>query len=87
VALDGLDAEEQLGGDLRVGLAVDDETGDLELALGKRIDAIALARAGLSMIRRPSFLVGALFAALYLPARARTEPDPAEPEVPEAVAA
>jgi MFS transporter, DHA2 family, multidrug resistance protein len=32
-------------------------------------------------------LVGALFAALYLPARARTEPDKVEPEVPEAVAA
>jgi predicted S18 family serine protease len=32
-------------------------------------------------------LVGALFAALYLPARARAEPDALEPEVPEAVAA
>jgi MFS transporter, DHA2 family, multidrug resistance protein len=32
-------------------------------------------------------LVGALFAALYLPARARTEPDQVEAEVPEAVAA
>jgi hypothetical protein len=32
-------------------------------------------------------LVGALFAALYRPARARTEPDKVEPEVPEAVAA
>jgi hypothetical protein len=32
-------------------------------------------------------LVDALFAAIYLPARARTEPDPVEPEVPEAAAA
>jgi hypothetical protein len=49
VALDGLHAEEQLGCDLGVGLAVDDEPGHLELALGQQTDAIPLARAG----RRP----------------------------------
>ena len=36
VRLDRLVAEEQLGGDLAVGLAVGHEVGDLELALGQR---------------------------------------------------
>jgi DNA-directed RNA polymerase specialized sigma24 family protein len=35
VGLDGLLAQEQLAGDLGVGLAVDDQHGDLELALGE----------------------------------------------------
>src|SRR5262249_12025269 len=39
VGLDGLLAQEQLRGDLRVGLAVDDEPGHLELASGQRPDA------------------------------------------------
>ena len=33
VRLDGLEAEEQLGGDLGVRPAVDDQRGDLQLAL------------------------------------------------------
>src|SRR3954447_395084 len=38
VCLDGLVAEEQLARDLRVGLAVDHEHGELELALGQRLE-------------------------------------------------
>jgi hypothetical protein len=34
-----LGAKEKLGRDLRIGLAVDDESRDLELALGERVDA------------------------------------------------
>src|SRR3954467_1018408 len=49
VRLDRLEAEEQLGGDLGVRPAIDDERGDLALALGQRVDAgavgAALARA------------------------------------------
>jgi hypothetical protein len=45
VAFDGLDAEEELGGDLGVGAAVDDEARDLGLALGERLDARAVERA------------------------------------------
>src|SRR4051794_3481847 len=39
VGLDGLRAEEQRARDLPVGLAVDDEPRDLELACGERSDA------------------------------------------------
>src|SRR4051794_14069940 len=39
VRLDGLLAEEQLARDLAVGLAVDDQPGDLELSLCQRADA------------------------------------------------
>ena len=38
MGLDGLRAEEQLLGDLAVGLAVDDAAGDLELALSERVN-------------------------------------------------
>src|SRR5512146_335771 len=38
VSLDGLLAQEQFRGDLRVGLAVDDEPGHLELASCQRLD-------------------------------------------------
>src|SRR5438045_1906665 len=38
VGLDGLLAEEQLVCDLRVGLAVDHEHGELELAFGQRLE-------------------------------------------------
>lgn len=38
VRLDGLLAEEQLGSDLGIGLAVDDEPRDLRLAPGERAD-------------------------------------------------
>src|SRR5262245_6706910 len=37
--LDGLLAEEQLGRDLGVRLAVDDEAGELKLSVGERLDA------------------------------------------------
>src|SRR4051794_10955253 len=46
VGFDGLDAEEQLGGDLGVGLAVDDEPCHLELALRERLEAAAIRHAG-----------------------------------------
>jgi hypothetical protein len=39
VGFDGLGAKEKFGSDLRIGLAVHDESRDLELALGERIDA------------------------------------------------
>jgi hypothetical protein len=39
VRLDGLLAERQLARDLAVGLAVDDEPGDLQLPLGQGTDA------------------------------------------------
>jgi hypothetical protein len=39
VSLDRLRAEEELRGDLRIGLAVDDESCDLKLAPGERVDA------------------------------------------------
>ena len=42
VRLDGLRAQEQLRGDLRVGLAVDDEPRDLELALRELLCAGAV---------------------------------------------
>jgi hypothetical protein len=35
VGFDGLRAEEELGGDLRVGLSVNDESCDLEFAFGE----------------------------------------------------
>jgi hypothetical protein len=38
VRLDGLEAEEELGSDLGVGLPIDDEPCELELALRKRGD-------------------------------------------------
>ena len=46
VGLDGLLAQEQFRGDLRVGLAVDDEPRHLEFASGQRLDAcpVGLAR-------------------------------------------
>ena len=47
VGLDGLGAEEQLLGDLAVGLAVDDAAGDFELALGERVDPCAVRNPGL----------------------------------------
>ena len=46
VGLDGLGAEEQLLGDLAVGLAVDDAAGDLELALGERVHPAPWRRRG-----------------------------------------
>src|SRR4051794_19401007 len=47
VRLDGLLAEKQLTGDLGVGLAVDDQLGDLQLATGQRAHATArVARPG-----------------------------------------
>jgi hypothetical protein len=48
VGLDCLLAQEQFRGDLRVGLAVDDEPRDLEFAPGQRVDAcpVGLARPG-----------------------------------------
>src|SRR6516164_5429640 len=51
VGLDGLLAQEQLRGDLRVGLAVDDEPRHLEFAAGQRLDAcpVGLARPGAAM--------------------------------------
>src|SRR6185503_5927794 len=39
MGLDGLDAQEQLGGDLGIGAAVDDEARDLDLTLGQGLDA------------------------------------------------
>src|SRR4051794_18081974 len=45
VSLDGLDAEEEFVGDLEIRTAVDDETRDLGLALGERLDAGAVERA------------------------------------------
>src|SRR3954469_21302568 len=53
VGLDRLGAEEELGGDLRIGLAVDDESCDLELAFGERVDAgsVCFARACAPMKR------------------------------------
>ena len=39
VRFNRLRAQEELGRDLRIGLAVDDESCDLELALGERVDA------------------------------------------------
>src|SRR3954463_11671582 len=44
VGLDGLHAEEELGGDLGIGAAVDDETRDLALAFGELLDAGAVER-------------------------------------------
>ena len=41
VRLDRLLAEEQLGGDLGIGFAVDDEPRDLELACGQRFEPVA----------------------------------------------
>jgi hypothetical protein len=35
VALDGLRAEKELGGDLRVGLSIDDESSDLKFSFGE----------------------------------------------------
>jgi hypothetical protein len=51
VGLDRLRAEEELGSDLRIGLAVDHESCDLEFSFGERVDAgaVALARAGASV--------------------------------------
>ena len=46
MGLDGLLAEEQLAGDLRVGPAVDDQPRDLQLALGQRLHAVAVRPAG-----------------------------------------
>src|SRR3954464_10526654 len=43
---DGFDAEEQLGGDLGVGLAGDDKPRDLQLTLGERLEAAAIWYAG-----------------------------------------
>ena len=56
VRLDGLDAQEQLGRDLRVGAAVGDERGDLGLAFGQRLEqrAVRLAGAERRWTRRPS---------------------------------
>ncbi len=45
VGLDRLLAEVELAGDLGVGLALDDEPRDLELAFGQRLEAGAVARA------------------------------------------
>src|SRR3954469_10681849 len=44
VGLDGLDAEEERGGDLEVRAAVDDEARDLALALGELLNAVAVER-------------------------------------------
>ena len=51
VRLDGLLAEEQLVGDLGVGLAIDDQSGDLKLATGEGCDAglAEVARSGASV--------------------------------------
>src|SRR5690348_10422981 len=46
VALDGLGAEVELGGDLGVGAAVDDQLGDLELARGQRGEPGPVGAAG-----------------------------------------
>src|SRR3954449_4206442 len=43
---DGFHAEEQLGGDLGVGLAGDDKPRDLQLTLGERLEAAAIWYAG-----------------------------------------
>jgi hypothetical protein len=41
VRLDGLEADKQLGGNLRIGLPVHDERGDPSLALGEGGEAVA----------------------------------------------
>jgi hypothetical protein len=46
MSFDGLWAEEQLGGDLGIGLAVDDEARDLTLALGEGLQAHSIGFAG-----------------------------------------
>jgi hypothetical protein len=56
VRLDRLEAEEELGGDLGVRLAIDDKRGDLALALGQRVQTgavgAAVARAPVRRRRR-----------------------------------
>ena len=46
MGLDRLLAQEQLGGDLGIGSAVDDESRYLDLALGQRVDASPVELAG-----------------------------------------
>jgi hypothetical protein len=46
VGLDGLWAEEELGSDLAVGLAVDRAAGDLEFASGERLESFAAGAPG-----------------------------------------
>src|SRR5262245_10199421 len=65
VGLDGLRAQEQLGGDLRVRPAVADEPRHLELALGERLDAHAVGPAGArtavpGLAEPPQLLLGLL---------------------------
>src|SRR4051794_21926955 len=50
VRLDRLEAQEELGGDLGVRPAIDDERGDLALALGQRVHARAV---GAALARAP----------------------------------
>jgi hypothetical protein len=69
VGLDRLLAEEQLGSDLPIGLAVDDEARHLELAFGQRVDAVFVCPAG---ARAPMRSVTEL---PQLPLRALTEAD------------
>src|SRR4051794_19227917 len=45
VRFDGLDAEEQLGGDLGVGVATGDEARHVQLALRERLDTAAVCDA------------------------------------------
>jgi hypothetical protein len=56
VRLNRLLAEEQFADDLDIGLAINDQSGDLKLAFGERGDAglIEIARAGARWMRRPN---------------------------------
>jgi hypothetical protein len=58
VRLDGLPAEEQLGGDFRIGLSVGDESCELKLTLGQRFKPTpvraAWARAPVDAIAEPA---------------------------------
>src|SRR5262249_17775957 len=54
VGLDGLLAEEQLGRDLGIRLAVDDEAGELELALRQGGDAVGGGAGGASPVDGPA---------------------------------
>src|SRR5215467_13603172 len=68
VGLDGLLAEEELGRDLGVRLAVDDEARQLELALGQRRDAAWRRPDGTAAIDRAAELSQLTFH-LGLPSR------------------
>ena len=69
--LDGLGAEEQLGGDLGVGPAVDDQARHLQLALGERGDVAGAggtrACAAVATVAQPAQLAFGLGAARSSP--------------------